>query len=62
MDDREYFATRERDERALANAASSAKVRDVHLLLAEKYAALAANQSHLRKSETAIPGRIRDPG
>ena len=51
MDDAEYFAARECEERALAKAAPNAKVRDVHLLLAEKYAALAADQTHAGENE-----------
>ena len=44
MNDAEYFAARESAERVLADQASNAKVRDIHLKLADKYAALAARE------------------
>ena len=44
MDDVDYFAARERAERSLANKASNAKVRDIHLALAEQYSTLAGGE------------------
>jgi pyridoxine/pyridoxamine 5'-phosphate oxidase len=40
MSDATYYAQREQAERALATAANDSAVRNVHLILAEKYAEL----------------------
>lgn len=42
MTDAAYYARRERAERDLAESAASAKVRDIHLAMAAKYAELVA--------------------
>ena len=41
MSDAEYYAQRERAERELALSAMAPNVRDIHLVLADKYAELA---------------------
>ena len=48
MTDAAYFAQREEAERALAKAAAAPNVRDIHLDLAARYAALA-------KREVGVP-------
>ena len=40
MDDLEYFAAREREERDLAEKAPSAIAKQIHLKLADRYATL----------------------
>ena len=62
MNDAEYFAARERAERELANHAPSAKVRDVHITLAEKYAALAAREAERAKNENEFSGQAQNVG
>jgi hypothetical protein len=42
-----YYAQREQAERALAQAAKDTSVRDIHLLLADKYAELTKRESVL---------------
>jgi hypothetical protein len=56
VDDTEYFAARERAERALANEAPNAKARDIHLALAEKHAALAAGKAETAENESDLSG------
>lgn len=62
MNDTEYFAARERAERELANQAPNIKVRDVHLSLAEKYAALAAREAERAENEDHFSGHAQDIG
>jgi hypothetical protein len=59
VDDSEYFAARECEERALAKVAPNAQVRDIHLLLAAKYAALAAGQTNTPENGNAEAGQIQ---
>jgi hypothetical protein len=47
MTDAAYYAQREQAERALAQSAKDASVRNIHLLLADKYAELIKQQSVL---------------
>ena len=62
MNDAEYFAARERAERALANGAANAKVREVHRALAEKYAALAARETEQAENENDFSEQDHDAG
>jgi hypothetical protein len=57
VDDAEYFAARECEERALAKAAPNAQVRDIHLALAEKYVALAARERGSAGDENEVPAQ-----
>lgn len=45
--DADYFARREQEERRRAEESADAKVREVHLILAAKYAQLAQRESEL---------------
>ena len=60
--DTEYFAARERAERELAAQASSATVRDIHLTLAEQYAARAVREAESAESENDLSGQAQDAG
>ena len=63
MSDADYFAARERTERALAHNAPSAQVRDIHLMLADKYAELAAREkAESAENENDVQGRAQDAG
>lgn len=61
LEDAVYYSRREADERALAKAASAAKVQQVHLLLAEKYSELAQRElATIEASEAVSPRSISD--
>ena len=60
MGDVGYLAARERAERALAKDAADARVRDIHLELAERYAALAAQETESAENENDFPAETRD--
>lgn len=44
LEDAVYYSRREADERALASETSDARVREIHLLLADKYLELARRE------------------
>jgi hypothetical protein len=61
LEDAVYYSRREADERALAKDACDAKVRQVHLLLAEKYLELAQRElAMIEASEANAPRSISD--
>ena len=62
MGDTEYFAARERAERELAAQASSITVQNLHLEMAERYAALAALQAETAENENDFSGKAQDAG
>lgn len=59
LEDAVYYSRREADERALAADAADAKVKQVHLLLADKYLELARREiAAIETSEAAAPRSI----
>lgn len=59
VSDADYFTARERAERALADGAPNAKVREIHLTLADKYASLAAREAGRAEKENNFSGQAR---
>lgn len=61
LEDAVYYSRREADERALAKAARDPKIKQVHLLLADKYLELARRElATIDSSEAVSPRSISD--
>jgi hypothetical protein len=57
LEDAVYYSRREADERALANVAADERVKQIHLLLADKYVELAKRELARVEADQAVSPR-----